>query len=442
MKEARRDGAGDSVEQRNEEIAIDNGQQQQQPLPVELDSALATLEEIKKSQEHLVQEVEVWEQKKSKREGSDISGERLSKKIKTGDKIAEPKGEEKAITSKTKRALEKKLGKTIRKMARSDLEEIITTKVVEVINNKAKIGHLRQSVDFFNGTMDKWKEKIQMLGKQVKDLDTVVRRFIAQAKANPRGNVVPVRITRSVGLQVMPLERRLQMQKLQQQQQMPPENRLLAPTRQPPENRILAPTTRQQQSGQCLRPPSTSQVPAVRPVPTTPSAAITRPPVTVSRPPVSVTRPPVATTRPPMATTRPPMATTRPPVATPRPPMATTRPAQAIVRPRVNLPTTASRLPGVETRPVLAVMPTRSKAAASRTINLPVPKSKVVDVVDLSDDEPPTPPPPVPSRVPVSVQPRPRAPKFERPQTVPPPQRLPGLQPQQRIGAGQYILVC
>ena len=59
--------------------------------------------------------------------------------------------------------------------------------------------------------MDKWKKRAQALSKQCTDLSTVMRKYITDSKNKPKEKVAPVRITRSVGLQVMSSEQRRQM---------------------------------------------------------------------------------------------------------------------------------------------------------------------------------------------------------------------------------------
>ena len=80
--------------------------------------------------------------------------------------------------------------------------------------------------------IEKWKKRAQALSKQCTDLSTVMKRYITESKNKPRERVTPVRITRSVGLQVMsPEQRRLHQQKQQQQRGSPARPLALSPAR-------------------------------------------------------------------------------------------------------------------------------------------------------------------------------------------------------------------
>ena len=112
----------------------------------------------------------------------------------------------------------KKLHKTLKRLSRSELEDIIGTKMLEVMTNRSEIGRLRQKVDSYDETIKKWKTRAQALSKQCTDLGTVMKKYITDSKNKPREKVAPVRITRSVGLQVVTqAERKLQLQRQEQQ---------------------------------------------------------------------------------------------------------------------------------------------------------------------------------------------------------------------------------
>merc|ERR1719412_3357628 len=107
-----------------------------------------------------------------------------------------------------------KIKKSLKKLKRSEIEEIIATKCVELLTNKSEVGKLRQQVDSYQETVERWKRRAGALSKQCTDLSTVMRKYITDTKTKGRDKVAPVRITRSVGLQVMtPDQRRLQQQR-------------------------------------------------------------------------------------------------------------------------------------------------------------------------------------------------------------------------------------
>ena len=89
-------------------------------------------------------------------------------------------------------------------------------KVVEVISCRSEIGELRAKCDKYEEMNGKWKRITKALQKMCQDLNTVVKRYVIDVK-NKIENPKPIKITRSVGLQVMTDQRR-QMAYLQQSQ--------------------------------------------------------------------------------------------------------------------------------------------------------------------------------------------------------------------------------
>ena len=81
------------------------------------------------------------------------------------------------------------------------MSELITRIVAEQISSRSEIGELRRRCDAYAELNEKWKKKTQMLKKSVAQLNFVVKRFENEAKSG-RKNPAPVKITRSVGLQV------------------------------------------------------------------------------------------------------------------------------------------------------------------------------------------------------------------------------------------------
>ena len=89
----------------------------------------------------------------------------------------------------------------------------MAAKVVEAIANRTEMGKLRRQVDTFGATIEVWRNRAAALTKQCTDLGTVMKKYVLDSKAaKGSGRIVaPVRITRSVGLQVLPPERRGQL---------------------------------------------------------------------------------------------------------------------------------------------------------------------------------------------------------------------------------------
>ena len=78
---------------------------------------------------------------------------------------------------------------------------MVTNKIAETVAARSVIGDLRRKCDKYEGDVDKWKRKTQMLQKMCQDLNTVMRKYIIDVQ-NKNDNPTPIKITRSVGLQV------------------------------------------------------------------------------------------------------------------------------------------------------------------------------------------------------------------------------------------------
>jgi len=184
--------------------ADDEGERISEPVVSEepeqdLDQALGELEMIEKTTKRILDD----ESESLKRPHEEPS-EPASKKVKVDESLDEA----------VEVVKNKKIKKVLKKMTRNDLEDLIANKMVEVMTNKSEIGKLRHQCDSFQESVEKWKRRAQALSKQCTDLSTVMRKYITDSKSRPRDKVAPVRITRSVGLQVMtPDQRRLQQQR-------------------------------------------------------------------------------------------------------------------------------------------------------------------------------------------------------------------------------------
>lgn len=173
---------------------------------VDYDKALGELEIIEKKTRKILDDEAPGDADSNKRSTAEVSDEPAAKKVKLEDDIKD--------TNEADRKLKKKLKKELKKLTRVALEDLIANKMVEVMTNKSEIGQLRHQCDSFAETVDKWKRRAAALSKQCTDLSTVMRKYITDSKNRPKDKVAPVRITRSVGLQVMtPDQRRLQQQR-------------------------------------------------------------------------------------------------------------------------------------------------------------------------------------------------------------------------------------
>ena len=82
------------------------------------------------------------------------------------------------------------------------LENVVTEKIAEIISARSEIGDLRRKVDSYEQENERWKKKQQLLQKMCMDLNTVMKRFIVDKQNSTKDKVAPIKITRSVGLQV------------------------------------------------------------------------------------------------------------------------------------------------------------------------------------------------------------------------------------------------
>ncbi|CAH0546607.1 unnamed protein product [Brassicogethes aeneus] len=90
------------------------------------------------------------------------------------------------------------------KLTRSDLEQFCLQKICEAIIHKTDVGELHQKIKQYEGTIDQLRKDVTQLTKQARDLEIVNKKLMNELKVQ-NGNkkpLVPLKITRSVGLQV------------------------------------------------------------------------------------------------------------------------------------------------------------------------------------------------------------------------------------------------
>ena len=98
----------------------------------------------------------------------------------------------------------KNLKKKVEKLSQEKLEEFSLEQVTRVFNHKAKIAKLKSRNDKCKVGIAFRQQQTEALNKQVKNLSNVVRRYLIEARTNTGHSKTVQRITRSVGLQVMP----------------------------------------------------------------------------------------------------------------------------------------------------------------------------------------------------------------------------------------------
>ncbi|EFN83743.1 Activating transcription factor 7-interacting protein 1 [Harpegnathos saltator] len=88
------------------------------------------------------------------------------------------------------------------KLTQEQLEELLIQKIVETMTMRSEIGLLREQARLSEKNQESTRLKLQQLMKQVKDFEMVLNRNAADRRINPDKVVTPIKINRSVGLQV------------------------------------------------------------------------------------------------------------------------------------------------------------------------------------------------------------------------------------------------
>ncbi|XP_054285823.1 activating transcription factor 7-interacting protein 1 isoform X2 [Macrosteles quadrilineatus] len=95
----------------------------------------------------------------------------------------------------------------LKKLKRSELEEIIVSKICEAVSYKSEIGQMRLRTQKLEETNEMWRKKVHQIEKQNKELEMVLKRFLNELSHIKRENQnklpLPFKVTRSVGLQVV-----------------------------------------------------------------------------------------------------------------------------------------------------------------------------------------------------------------------------------------------
>ncbi|XP_011685743.1 PREDICTED: activating transcription factor 7-interacting protein 1 isoform X2 [Wasmannia auropunctata] len=88
------------------------------------------------------------------------------------------------------------------KLTQEELEELLIQKIAETITMRSEIGQLREQARISERYQEVTRVKMQQLMKQIKDFEMVLIRNEKDRRANPDKTVPPIKINRSVGLQV------------------------------------------------------------------------------------------------------------------------------------------------------------------------------------------------------------------------------------------------
>ncbi|XP_043525712.1 activating transcription factor 7-interacting protein 1 [Frieseomelitta varia] len=94
------------------------------------------------------------------------------------------------------------LNEKLPKLKQEELEELLIQKIVETITMRDEIGKLREQARISEKNQEVTRAKCQQLAKQIKDFEMVLSRNAADRRANNEKSIPPIKINRSVGLQV------------------------------------------------------------------------------------------------------------------------------------------------------------------------------------------------------------------------------------------------
>lgn len=87
-------------------------------------------------------------------------------------------------------------------MTRDDLEDFCLLKIVEGVVERSNLSEIKTNLKMMTQCVDEWKKKAMTLNKQVRDLQIVLKTVQEEQKKRPGESITPLRITRSVGVQV------------------------------------------------------------------------------------------------------------------------------------------------------------------------------------------------------------------------------------------------
>ncbi|XP_054737009.1 activating transcription factor 7-interacting protein 1 isoform X2 [Anastrepha obliqua] len=96
----------------------------------------------------------------------------------------------------------KRFRKNFDNLTKTDLEELILQKVVEAIVHKSEFAEMREIIDKQEKQITTHRAKIAEISKQFRDLEMVHNRVLKDIETKNSQFIMPVKITRAVGLQV------------------------------------------------------------------------------------------------------------------------------------------------------------------------------------------------------------------------------------------------
>ncbi|XP_032520300.2 activating transcription factor 7-interacting protein 2 [Danaus plexippus] len=108
---------------------------------------------------------------------------------------------------KTKPLLPTNFLKTCKKnladMTRDELEQFCIMKIVEGVVDRSNLAEIKNQLKTMAQNLDEYKKRTQMISKQNRDLQVVLKSVQEEQKKGPDHVINPLKITRSVGMQVL-----------------------------------------------------------------------------------------------------------------------------------------------------------------------------------------------------------------------------------------------
>ncbi|XP_038223355.1 uncharacterized protein PF11_0213 [Zerene cesonia] len=97
--------------------------------------------------------------------------------------------------------------KNLAEMTRSDLEEFCILKIVESVVDRGNLGEIKSQLKKMSQNIEEYKNKTKMLTKQNHALQVVLKSVQEELKKNTNAPIIPLKISRSVGIQVLMSEK-------------------------------------------------------------------------------------------------------------------------------------------------------------------------------------------------------------------------------------------
>lgn len=93
--------------------------------------------------------------------------------------------------------------KNLADMTRDELEEFCILKIVEGVVDRSNLGEIKSQLKALAQNIEEYKKKAAMLTKQNRDLQVVLKSVQEEQKKKTNMPITPLKITRSVGMQVL-----------------------------------------------------------------------------------------------------------------------------------------------------------------------------------------------------------------------------------------------